>query len=381
MKREKGYIKKRGEGKYFVRWRIKDAVTGKTQQKSKVVKCEDYLKASDFLADQLKPPATEADIEERTFGSYMQDEWAQYVRENWKESTQVTQGSLVRRHIIPFFEDMLVSKIKAAKIVAFHKKLEAAGLCKRTRRLAHSILVTMFSLLVDDELIKQSPIRRRFFKKKKNEGKIKKTKPALSEQQLVQLLNAVPINYKSFFMVLALTGIRTGEALGLRWEDIDFATRTLQVKRAIYRGKESSPKTEDSIRDRPLCQQLYQSLLHHRVLAVYKAPHDYVFASSTGRPLNPDQLREALKAALNGIGVKFEMARADGMHLLRHTSASIVYRHTGGDVLATQQWLGHATAKETLETYAHLAADQSQKTAERLAQGIFVEPEMPGIVH
>ena len=106
MKREKGYIKKRGEGKYFVRWRIKDAVTGKTQQKSKVVKCEDYLKASDFLADQLKPPATEADIEERTFGSYMQDEWAQYVRENWKESTQVTQGSLVRRHIIPFFEDM-----------------------------------------------------------------------------------------------------------------------------------------------------------------------------------------------------------------------------------------------------------------------------------
>ena len=47
----------------------------------------------------------------------------------------------------------------------------------------------------------------------------------------------------------------------------------------------------------------------------------------------------------------------------------------------TQQWLGHSSPKETLETYAHLAADQSQKTAERLAQGIFDRPEMPGIVH
>jgi integrase len=181
-------------------------------------------------------------------------------------------------------------------------------------------------------------------------------------------------------MVLALTGIRTGEALGLHWEDIDFATRTLQVKRAIYRGNETSPKTEDSVRDRPLCQELYESLIHHRVLALYKAPQDYVFASSTGRPFQPDQLREALKAALRGIGVKFEMARACGLHLLRHTSASIVYKHTNGDVLMTQQWLGHSSPKETLETYAHLPADQSQKTAERLAQGIFVQPEALGIV-
>jgi hypothetical protein len=46
----------------------------------------------------------------------------------------------------------------------------------------------------------------------------------------------------------------------------------------------------------------------------------------------------------------------------------------------TQQWLGHSSPKETLETYAHLPADQSQKTAERLAQGIFVHAETPAVV-
>jgi integrase len=271
-----------------------------------------------------------------------------------------------------------VSKITASEITAFHSALEAKGLGKKTRRLAHSILVTMFTLLVDDGLIKRSPIKRRFFAKEKK-GKMKK--PALSEQQLVQLLAAASLRYKSFFMVLALTGIRTGEALGLHWEDVDFAARTLQVRRAIYRGKETSPKTEDSIRERPLCPQLYESLLHHRLLALYKKPSDYVFASSTGRPFQPDQLRAALKTALKAIGVKFEMARADGIHLLRHTSASIVYRHTGGDVLMTQQWLGHSSPKETLETYAHLAADQGQKTAARLEQAVFAQPEVPGLVH
>jgi integrase len=373
---KQGYIEKRKDG-HLVRWREDDGLKGKRKQVSKVVK-GDYGAALAFLAERLNPPKVEESaIRERTFGSYMQNEWAQYVRENWKSSTQVTQGSLVRRHIVPFFEEMLVSRIAASHITAFHAALEKKGLGKKTRRLAHSILVTMFSLLVDDGLIKGSPIKRRFFKKGK---KRKIEKPALSEQQLVQLLDTVPHHYKSFFMVLALTGIRTGEALGLRWEDIDFATRTLQVERAIYRGKETSPKTEDSVRDRPLCQELYESLVHHRVLALYKAPQDYVFASSTGRPFQPDQLREALKAALRGIGVKFEMARASGLHLLRHTSASIVYKHTNGDVLMTQQWLGHSSPKETLETYAHLPADQSQKTAERLAQGIFVHAETPAVV-
>ena len=214
------------------------------------------------------------------------------------------------------FEEMLLSKITASEVTAFHAGLEAKNLAKKTRRLAHSILVTMFGLMCDDGIISRSPIKRRWFKKEADKAK----KPALSESQLAQLLKAVPVRFKAFFTLLALSGIRSGKASGLQWADVDFAAREFHVRRAIWRGKPTTPKTEGSLRDRPMCQELYQAILNHRTLAVYRKSEDYVFASSTGAPFNPDQLREVLKAALKGIGITFEK-RCDGMHLLRHTSA------------------------------------------------------------
>jgi integrase len=81
--------------------------------------------------------------------------------------------------------------------------------------------------------------------------------------------------------------------------------------------------------------------------------------------------RWALQDALKGLGITFDQARADGMHLLRHSSGSIVYRHTGGDVKQTQAWLGHGNSRVTLDTYTHLANDEEQKTAQRLETAIF----------
>ncbi len=112
-------------------------------------------------------------------------------------------------------------------------------------------------------------------------------------------------------------------------------------------------------------------------MAVYTQGADFVFASSSGRPLNPDQLRGALQETLKGMGIAFEQNRADGMHLLRHSSGSMVYRHTGGDVKATQDWLGHSNSRITLDIYTHVAAGQQQKTAQQFAQGLFVQPEAP----
>ncbi len=308
---EHGHICKRGEGKYLVRWRTKDDATGQNRQTSKVI-AGDYTAALRFLCEKVdKPAAPATEKPERTFSSFLENEWAgAYVRENWKPSTLTTQGSLVRKHITPFFEKMLVSKILASDITAFHTGLEAKNLAKKTRRLAHSIIVTMFGLMVDDGIMPRNPIKRRWFKKEADKAK----KPALSETQLAQLLKAVPIKYRAFFTLLALSGVRCGEALGLTWADVDFADREFHVKRAIWRGKPTTPKTEASLRDRPMCQQLDEALRNHRTLAVYREAKDYVFASSTGAPFNPDQLREVLKTALKGIGVTFEK-RCDGMHL------------------------------------------------------------------
>jgi integrase len=372
---EHGHIEKRSEGKYLVRWRTKDDATGMSKQVSRVV-AGDYGAALSFLCEKVNNPEPAVEKPERTFNSFLENEWAGYVRENWKPSTQNTQGSLARRHITPFFEKMVVSKILASDIVAFHTGLEAKTLAKRTRRLVHSILVTMFGLMVDDDIITRNPIKRRFFKKEGEKAK----KPALNETQLAQLLKAVPIRYRAFFTTLALTGIRSGEALGLTWGDVDFAGREFHVRRAIWRGKPTSPKTECSLRSRPMCQQLYDALLNHRTLAVYKQSTNYVFSSSTAAPFNPDRLRAVLRTALKEIGIVFEK-RCDGMHLLRHSSGSIVYKCTGGDIKAAQSWLGHSNSRITMDTYVHGASDQDQRSAARLAEGLYPSAETPGTMH
>jgi len=266
---------------------------------------------------------------------------------------------------------MMLRGIRPLHIVAFHAAMEAKGLGKRTRRNLHSILTRIFSYALELELIEKTPIKRGIAPKLEHTEK-----PHLNEEQLFALLKAVPLCYRAFYMTLALTGIRTGEALGLKWEDVDFADSSLNVRRAIYRGKETTPKTANSIRPRPVVPELRQALLHHRTMAAYNRPTDYVFASSSGRAVNPDLLRKTMQAALKTIGLKFHVSRADGLHLLRHTSGSLIYRRSGGNLKATQEWLGHSSSRITADVYVH-TLNSGQRTAAETLSAIFAPQPSP----
>jgi integrase len=135
------------------------------------------------------------------------------------------------------------------------------------------------------------------------------------------------------------------------------------VRRAISRGGETTPKTKKSLRVRPMSDHLYAALRNHKAMAHYVAPEDYVFASSTGRPANPDDLRTALQKVLRET-LKINLPpREDGLHLLRHTSGSLVFGATGS-VKEAQEWLAHASARVTLDTYVHRAVESQNRTAD-----------------
>jgi len=101
-----------------------------------------------------------------------------------------------------------------------------------------------------------------------------------------------------------------------------------------------------------------------------------VFPSSSGRPANPDQLRKMLQEALKRLSIALPK-HADGLHLLRHSSGSLVYSRTGGDLKATQDWLGHSSSRITADVYVHLAKDHQRATAERLQQAVFADADRP----
>lgn len=120
--------------------------------------------------------------------------------------------------------------------------------------------------------------------------------------------------------------------------------------------------------------ELYTSLLNHKAMAHYLQPTDYVFASSSGRPANPDQLREALQKVLrNKLGIQLA-ALEDGLHLLRHTSGSLLFRATG-NVKEAQAWLGHSSARITMDTYVHLIGDTQKATAD----AVFARPTIEAV--
>ena len=369
-RREQGSIEERRQGqKYLIRWRVMDD-TGHSIRHNEIIR-GDYIEAQAALAKRLRPVAGQEPKPERTFGNYANNEWAQYTSNKWKDSTRITQGSFVKHHIVPYFEKMLLSKITPSHIVAFQQCLETKNLSKKTRRNIHTVLTTMFNYAVELELIFRSPVKRGIAPKLES-----REKTALTSEQAWALWDALKapdtMRYRAFYGVLLFTGIRTGEALGLKWEDVDFASHQLRIERAISRGKETTPKTSLSLRTRPLCDELYNALLHHKSMAQYRQPTDYVFVSSSGRPANPDQLREALQRVLRATMDIHLGPREDGLHLLRHTSGSIVYRVTGS-VKEAQAWLGHSSSRITLDTYTHLAAE-SQKTT---AATVFARPALP----
>jgi integrase len=354
---EEGSIEQRIEGrKYLIRWTCMGCETyGHTDKRrhNKIIN-GDWVEASKALNDVLRPVPGQVKPLERTFASYADHEWAQYVQDKWKASTQITQGSFVNKWIRPYFDAMILTEIRPTDVVSFLQSLEpkdnATGLSRKTRRTIYTILGTMFSYAVELELLGKSPVTKRQAPKLD-----RKEKPTLSEAQFWQLWDAFNtpelIRYRAFYGVLLFTTIRTGEALGLKWADVDFANRTITVRREIYRGRETTPKTVTSLRSRIMPKELYAAMLNQRTLAHYREPENYVFASSSGRPLNPDQLREALQKVLRET-LKIHLgAHADGLHLLRHTGGSLIYQKRG--VKAAQEALGHSSPRVTLEVYAH----------------------------
>jgi integrase len=102
---------------------------------------------------------------------------------------------------------------------------------------------------------------------------------ALTEEELLALLDEVPAEQRLFFEFLAHSGLRIGEAIALTWGDVDFGARRIHVRRRLYRGRLDSPKSRYGRRQVPLSERLSQALWRLRGTSTDDAP---VFASQSG---------------------------------------------------------------------------------------------------
>jgi integrase len=358
----KGWIETRHamDGKrYDACWRV-----GATKKSKTFTRRKD---ADTFLTDTVRKVQTGEyrEITPTTLGAYA-ERWLEGLA-HLKPSARGGYTIALRRHLLPALGGLPMAQIGAEEVNAY--LASKAGTLRPKSLVNHlAILSKILSdavaadRLTANRLLKNRAIRRP--KAISEADEITVEVPTLGEVNVI--LDALPPAWQPFFMTVALTGLRFGEAIGLRWMDLDEENAQLHIRRSYYRGQFLLPKTKRSRRSVDLGDQLLAVLQNlRRELAPAPGALIFVRAGRRGsppqeRPLNASVAREIWLAALKQAGVRHLR-----MHALRHFYASAqIALGTNLKYISTQ--LGHASVQITADRYGHLFADERRVAARRL---------------
>jgi integrase len=179
----------------------------------------------------------------------------------------------------------------------------------------------------------------------------------ITPQQGFQILKSMPQPERTLTLLIAATGLRISECLGLQWADVDYDCQQISIRRSWTGGKVGKPKSAASKAPVPLVPLLAGFIREWQQETPYSQPADWMFASTRLKGKQPrvanmlveDYLRPAAVKA--GVLVEGEKVRF-GFHNLRHSLASFLVRK-GTDVKTVQKMLRHSDVSTTLGIYAH----------------------------
>jgi len=352
---------------FLIRYRIAKA-DGKCSHKSETLHgLMGKKEAREVLSQRIKESTnrcvSHADL---TVEQFVDSFWRPYLdRKNVKPSTCKAYDSTLRLYVLPILGSIRVSDVSPLHIGEIvNSRLKAGSSPKTTRNLV-GLLQCMFSLAVDNDMIPRSPVRQ-----KHKPAMCRTEKTIWTAEQVQAIVNAVPATYCVLFKLIALTGARLGEVLGLQWKHVDLQSGKVHIHQSLWGGQLQTPKTARSIRTISLGVLLCDALADHRTSSLHIELDDFVFCKADGLPFHPDVLRkDVLYPALDRCKI-LRSKRSSGFHAFRHTAASIINSKTGNMKLA-QHLLGHATLSMTADTYTHVSDDDVREAGSVLEEAIF----------
>lgn len=278
-------------------------------------------------------------------------------------------------YITPHLGGVTLSKLTSEQIQESYNALTDRRLSPRTVRYVHSILRSALNQAVKWGLVQHNPVCLVDLPKQP-----KKEMVALTPAQAAQFMGAIVYSkWKPLFSLLLASGMRPGEALGLKWGDIDFDSGRVQIQRALSRTKAGwslvEPKTSRSRRSVPLPASVIDDLREHQALAMSVAhkdkeftDHGLVFANDKGEPpcvrsINNRHFKPILLAS------NLPIIR---IYDLRHTCATLLLS-AGINPKIVAERLGHASITLTLDTYSHVLPDMQTAATDKLEAMLFGE--------
>jgi integrase len=320
----------------------------------------------------------------QTFGQFIVDDWLPAIRTTIEPSTHESYSRYLKLHVIPALGGVPLQRIDAAMLNRLYADLlehgrrngQPGGLSARTVRYIHTIIGRALR-----EAVAWDRIPRNVAQAAQPPGAAQAKSPEMrtwDAATLAQFLHLVRDDrHHPAWLFLATTGCRRGEALGLRWADVDLdAGRVLlyQTVSAINHKMRIAPRTKSG-KPRPIqidtttvaaLRAIRKRQAQERLLLgpTYE-DHDLVFARADGSPQHPEHFSNAFERRV----ARHRLPKIR-LHDLRHTWATLALA-AGVDIKIVSERLGHASTKITWDIYQHVTPTMQADAAETVARVIF----------
>lgn len=315
---------------------------------------------------------TAAPVEERlTLDNVAQRYLAHLTSLGRKRSTLGDYESCVRVHLTPFFGGKAIDRIGASDVEAFIALKRCEGKAVKSILNYLGLLHSIFAFAEKRGFARANPVR--IVDKPAKPGSDPDIR-FLEQAELEALLQAVPSGprestERTIYLTAAMTGLRQGELLGLRWRDIDWTAGRIRVRQSYVRNEFGSPKSRRSSRSVPLADRVAGELERHFQASAYQGDDDLVFCHpETGAPLDRSRLLKRFKAAAKTAGL-----RDVRFHDLRHTFGTRM-AGTGVALRTLQEWMGHRDFKTTLIYADYQPSEHERELVARAFGGPLATP-------
>jgi integrase len=307
--------------------------------------------------------------ERTTLAEYLRGQWLPAIQSRVRPGTWVEYQRKVDAHLIPALGQVPLQQLTTAMLNAHYQQLLSRGVGARTVQYVHATIrkalhdAIRWGLLVRNPALYAAPPTPR-------RGELQ----TWTAEELHQFLDSVQGDrLYAAWRLAALTGMRRGEVLGLRWADLDLDNGWLSVRQTLIvvdnHAQLSQPKTIRGRRQLALDPETIMVLRGHRRNQAAErlaagpswTPSDLVFTRQDGTPLHPEYVRRLFDRHLQ----RAELPRIR-FHDLRHTHATLALQ-AGVHPKVVSERLGHTTVSITLDVYSHAIPGIQQDAASTVA--------------
>ncbi|MGO8871241.1 MAG: tyrosine recombinase XerC [Acidimicrobiales bacterium] len=338
-----------------------------------------YAKTRQEVVVKLRARRSELDsgqpfVDERQTVEQWLNHWLDNVLPGTvKLTTEANYANLARRHLIPSLGKTRLAKLDVRQIEELIADLGRAGKSPNTIRLVRSVLRRSLG-----HAVRQGVLVRNVVTLTDGPRIPRGTGRALTVEEAQKLLEACrDKRYEVGFVLLVETGMRLGELLGLRWDDVDLEAGQLNIRQTLstLAGKIvlDEPKTASSKRPYELSVQAVEALKSHWAgqaaerLAVgeHWLASGLVLVTELGTPVDPNNFRKIFRKVSEEAGLE-----GCHPHELRHTAASLMLSR-GVPLHVVSDVLGHSSISVTKDVYGHLVAGERRRATDAIAGALY----------